>query len=154
MKRTGILKQKEITENLASGYVKQNSKIVKEPYFHIQNYSSAGAMYSTAEDMLLWNTALLTNKLCPRKYRTKCLRPTEKLGFVALGSWSYPLRAARQKNHGRRAARLHRRLLRAEYNRPRQRFIACLSEQHRNANALYDIRQAGFVLRGDKTLDL
>ena len=91
MKRTGILKQKEITENLASGYVEQNSKIVKEPYFHIQNYSSAGAMYSTAEDMLLWNTALLTNKLLSKKYRDEMFAPIEKLGYVALGSWSYPL---------------------------------------------------------------
>jgi CubicO group peptidase (beta-lactamase class C family) len=91
MKRTGILKQKEITENLASGYIKQNSQIFKEPYFHIQNYSSAGAMYSTAEDMLLWNTALLTNKLLSEKYRNEMFAPIENLGFVALGSWSYPL---------------------------------------------------------------
>jgi CubicO group peptidase (beta-lactamase class C family) len=48
-------------------------------------------MYSTAEDMLLWNTALLTNKLLSKKYTDEMFAPIAKLGFVALGSWSYPL---------------------------------------------------------------
>ena len=54
-------------------------------------------MYSTAEDMLLWNTALLKNKLLSEKYRNEMFTPIKKLGFVALGSWSYPLELPKGK---------------------------------------------------------
>jgi CubicO group peptidase (beta-lactamase class C family) len=46
MKRTGILKQKEITEKLASGYIKQNTKIIKEPYFsHSKLFIRSGDVF-------------------------------------------------------------------------------------------------------------
>jgi CubicO group peptidase (beta-lactamase class C family) len=92
MKQTGVLRQDKITKKLASGYIKHDAEVLHEPYYHIQNFSSAGAMYSTVGDLLTWNTALLTYQMLSKPYQDEMFTPLPNLGFVALGSWVYPLK--------------------------------------------------------------
>ena len=90
MKNTGLLKNEKVIENLASGYVFKDRNYFNESFVQIQNFGASGAMFSTAEDMFLWDKALLTYKLLSKKYTDEMFTPSAKLGFVALGSWTYP----------------------------------------------------------------
>lgn len=91
MKNSGIIKNDSVIEKLASGYTFKNGGFFNEKHEQIQNYGAAGAMYSTAEDLLLWDNALLGYKLLSKKFTDEMFTPSEKLGFVALGSWRYKL---------------------------------------------------------------
>ncbi len=99
MKNSGLIRHEDIIPNLAAGYVKGANQPQNEPYYRVQNYSSAGAMYSTAEDMWLWNKALMSNKLLSPKATAEMFTPSAKLGFVAFGSWAYTLKLADGKKH-------------------------------------------------------
>ncbi len=92
MKSTGLLKNETIVENLANGYSFRGGKFFNEGFVQIQNFGAAGAMYSTAEDLLLCNKALMGYKLLSKKTTDEMFTPSPQLGFVALGSWSYQLK--------------------------------------------------------------
>ncbi|HQU86717.1 MAG TPA: serine hydrolase, partial [Pyrinomonadaceae bacterium] len=92
MKNTGLLKSEKVLSFLASGYGFKDGKFFKESFVQIQNFGASGSMYSTAEDLLLWDKALMRNKLLSKKFTDEMFKPSEKLGFVALGSWSYKLK--------------------------------------------------------------
>lgn len=94
MKNTGLLRNEMVTANLASGYSFKDGVFFNEGFVQIQNFGAAGAMYSTAEDLLLWNNALMTNKLLSKKLTDEMFTPSAKLGFVALGSWRYGAKLA------------------------------------------------------------
>lgn len=91
MKNTGLLKNESVVENLANGYSFKDGKFFNESFVQIQNFGAAGALVSTAEDLLLWNRALMANKLLSKKSTDEMFTPSAKLGFVGLGSWSYKL---------------------------------------------------------------
>ncbi len=91
MKNTGLIKSENVIENLASGYSFKDGKYFRESFVQTENFGAAGAMYSTAEDLNLWNDALLNYKLLSKKYTDEMFTPSEKLGFVGLGSWIYNL---------------------------------------------------------------
>ena len=91
MKNSGLLKNENIIENLANGYSFKDENFINESFVQIQNFGAAGAMYSTAEDLLLWDKALNSHKLLSKKNTDEMFTPSAKLGFVALGSWSYQL---------------------------------------------------------------
>lgn len=55
----------------------------------LENFWAAGAMFSTAEDLLRWSVALDTGKLLSPAMRTAMFTPDPKLGFVALSTWAY-----------------------------------------------------------------
>ncbi len=92
MKNSGLVQNETIIENLANGYSFKDGKYLNEGFVQIQNFGAAGAMYSTAEDLLLWNKALMVHKLLSKKLTDEMFTPSAKLGFVALGSWSYKLK--------------------------------------------------------------
>ncbi len=92
MKNTGLYRNEDIIPIIASGYSYKESKFFNESFVQIQNFGSAGAMYSTAEDLLLWDKALMSNRLLSKKLTEEMFTPSKKLGFVALGSWSYNLK--------------------------------------------------------------
>ncbi|MBC7796118.1 MAG: serine hydrolase [Pyrinomonadaceae bacterium] len=92
MKNTGLLRDDGVIENMASGYTFKNGRFMKEGLVQIQNFGSSGAMYSTAEDLLLWDKALLSNRILSKKFTDEMFTPSAKLGFVGLGSWSYKLK--------------------------------------------------------------
>lgn len=97
MKNTGLLKNEDVVSGLASGYSFKDGAYLNEGFVRIQNFGSAGAMYSTAADMLLWNNALLTNRILSKKLTEEMFTPSPKLGFVGLGSWAYDLKLTDDK---------------------------------------------------------
>lgn len=92
MKNSGLLKNETVVANLASGYSFKDGKFLNESFVQIQNFGAAGAMFSTAEDLLLWNKALMAYKLLSKKLTDEMFTPSTQLGFVAFGSWSYKLK--------------------------------------------------------------
>lgn len=55
----------------------------------LENFWAAGAMFSTAEDLLRWSVALDSGKLLSPALGTAMFAPDPKLGFVALSTWAY-----------------------------------------------------------------
>ncbi len=92
MKNTALLKNENVVAGLASGYSYKDGKYLNESFVQIQNFGAAGAMYSTAADMMLWDAALLSNKLLSKRWTDEMFTPSAKLGFVGLGSWIYKLK--------------------------------------------------------------
>lgn len=99
MRNSGLLKNEDVVPNLASGYRFADGVYRNESFVQIQNFGSAGAMYSTAGDLLKWDRALLTNRLLSKRFTGEMFAGSPKLGFVALGSWSYKLKLADGKEH-------------------------------------------------------
>lgn len=85
MNNTGIDKHDEILKKRASGYGKGLKGYVNTPYFFMQNAYAAGAMYSTVEDMYLWDQALYTDKLLSKKHKNLMFKPHIALG----GGYAY-----------------------------------------------------------------
>ncbi|MCB1023340.1 MAG: beta-lactamase family protein, partial [Acidobacteria bacterium] len=94
MKNTGLIRNDEIVENLASGYEYKDGSYVNEAFYSVENYGSAGAMYSSLDDMYLWDRALIENKLLSKQNTEIMFTPSAKLGFIGLGSWVYELKIA------------------------------------------------------------
>lgn len=92
MKNSGLLRNETVVENLANGYTFKDGNYLNEGFVQIQNFGAAGAMYASAEDLLLWDKALMSYKLLSRKLTDEMFTPSAKLGFVALGSWKYKLK--------------------------------------------------------------
>lgn len=92
MKNSGLLKNETVIENLANGYSFKDGKYLNESFVQIQNFGAAGAMFSNAEDLLLWDKALMSYKLLSKKLTDEMFTASPQLGFVALGSWSYKLK--------------------------------------------------------------
>ncbi|NNE43464.1 MAG: beta-lactamase family protein, partial [Gemmatimonadetes bacterium] len=67
---------------------------VRTPVYHWENWHAAGAMYSTVEDLHLWNAALTGGRLLRDEMYELMLTPRTDVGsdgnYVALGSWVYP----------------------------------------------------------------
>lgn len=75
MNNTGIDKHAVILEKRASGYVKDIRGYKNDPYYFMQNAYAAGAMYSTVEDMYLWDQALYIDELLSKKYKDLMYKP-------------------------------------------------------------------------------
>lgn len=75
----------------ALGKVKEpgNGTLRPAPVLRLENFWAAGAMYSTAEDLLRWDVALDTGKLLSPTMQAAMFTADPKLGFVALSSWVY-----------------------------------------------------------------
>ncbi|CAN5556699.1 hypothetical protein BH18ACI1_BH18ACI1_20820 [soil metagenome] len=67
MKNTGENGSIRIVKNRASGYFRQADTISNAALFSMRVAWSAGSMFSTTEDLLLWDKALYTEKLVSRK---------------------------------------------------------------------------------------
>lgn len=68
MNNTGFDHYSKVLENRASGYHKNASRFVHSSFIDMSFAYTAGAMYSTVEDMFLWDQALYTEKLISKKY--------------------------------------------------------------------------------------
>lgn len=97
MKNSGLLKNENVIEKLANGYSFRDGAFLNESFVQIQNFGAAGAIFSNAEDMILWDKALMSNKLLSKKFTDEMFTPSPQLGFVALGSWNYKLKLAEKK---------------------------------------------------------
>lgn len=65
MSSTGIVHNDSLIHHRANGYIKEKGKIKNAPYIDFDNVFTAGNMYSTVEDLYLFDKALFSSKLLP-----------------------------------------------------------------------------------------
>lgn len=75
MKQTGYDDTRSIVKNRAAGYTRQGTSILNAAYTNTDITFSAGALYSTTEDLLRWDQALYTEKLVKRKSLEEMFTP-------------------------------------------------------------------------------
>jgi CubicO group peptidase (beta-lactamase class C family) len=68
MKNSGFFRHRPLIKNMASGYNKGFGEFFNTNSSDESSAYAAGAIYSTVEDMFLWNQALNTEILLPKKY--------------------------------------------------------------------------------------
>lgn len=69
MKDSGYDQHNTILKKRAAGYEMKGSIPENSPYIDMSTPYAAGSLYSTVEDLFLWDQALYTEKLLPKKYR-------------------------------------------------------------------------------------
>ncbi len=75
MNDTGLDNNSIILEKRAYGYGFAGDRYTNARYLDMGNPFSAGGMYSTVEDMYLWDRALYTDKLLPKKRLKQVFEP-------------------------------------------------------------------------------
>jgi CubicO group peptidase (beta-lactamase class C family) len=82
MKNSGYDHSSDIIPKRASGYNKSGTDYFNAAYIDMSVPFSAGALYSTVEDLYLWDQALYTDKLLSKKYMDKIFTPYSKPPFA------------------------------------------------------------------------
>ena len=93
MHHTDYLHHIDIIKGMAEGYSYDDSlaqKFYSPTNYYIDNLYSAGAMYSTPEDMLLFDQAIFNHTLLKKETVDLMLTPYSNLDETALGFWVYP----------------------------------------------------------------
>lgn len=93
MRNTDYLHHEDVIAHLDRGYFNSGSSLVtfsRPTNYYIDNYFSAGAMYSTPQDLLLFDQALFHHSLLKKETIQLMLTPYKSLGDVAFGFWVYP----------------------------------------------------------------
>ena len=75
MKGSGYDDNSTLLKHRAIGYIQQPDKLINARYMDMTNAYAAGALYSTAEDLLLWDQALDTEKLVSKKSLDEIFTP-------------------------------------------------------------------------------
>lgn len=75
MKQTGYDNPVRIIKNRAAGYARTSDGFINAAPISMSTAYSAGALYSTVEDLLLWDQALYTEKLVSRKSLDEAFTP-------------------------------------------------------------------------------
>ena len=75
MKQTGYDNPARIIRNRAAGYARTSDGFVNAAPISMSTAYAAGALYSTVEDLLLWDQALYTEKLVSRKSLDEAFTP-------------------------------------------------------------------------------
>jgi CubicO group peptidase (beta-lactamase class C family) len=68
MKDTGYDHHNVILKNRASGYERSGSSYINANYLDMSIPYAAGSLYSTAEDLYLWDQALYTEQILPKEF--------------------------------------------------------------------------------------
>lgn len=66
MENTGYDWSSRVLEHRAMGYGHRNNRYVNAEFLDMSLPHAAGALYSTVEDLLLWDSALYTDRLVPK----------------------------------------------------------------------------------------
>jgi len=93
MINTGYWHHEDIVPNLDEGYYNRGNNVdslIMPTYHYIDNHFSAGAMYSNAQDLLIFDQAIFNHTLLKKSTMELMLTPYPKLADVALGFWVYP----------------------------------------------------------------
>ncbi|WP_324025293.1 serine hydrolase [Maribacter sp. BPC-D8] len=85
MKESGFDHYSDILKNRATGYENSGNGFINSPYLDMSIPYAAGSIYSTVEDLYLWDQALYTNKLLSQKYMDMYFKPH----IPAFGSFHY-----------------------------------------------------------------
>ncbi|RKS53524.1 CubicO group peptidase (beta-lactamase class C family) [Gillisia mitskevichiae] len=80
MKDTGFDHHDVILKNRASGYQERGNSYSNAPYLDMSIPYSAGSIYSTVEDLYLWDRGLASNKLLSEKNKELLFTPHIKSG--------------------------------------------------------------------------
>src|SRR6185369_11981504 len=83
MKHSGYDHPATILPNRAAGYSRSGGKVVNCIPFAMDTPHAAGALYSTVEDMLIWDQALYTDRMVSSKAREMMF--TEYQGHYCYG---------------------------------------------------------------------
>ncbi|MEG4286439.1 serine hydrolase domain-containing protein [Microcoleus sp. A006_D1] len=75
MTHTGYDSHNRLIKNRAGGYELQDNSIINASYIDMSIPFAAGALYSTTEDLLLWDQALYTEKLVSRQILAEIFTP-------------------------------------------------------------------------------
>ena len=75
MNDTGYDNHEDILKNRATGYEKDGNSFINANYLDMSIPYAAGSMYSTVEDLYLWDQALYTSKLAPQEYMDLYFQP-------------------------------------------------------------------------------
>ncbi|OGU35658.1 MAG: serine hydrolase [Ignavibacteria bacterium RIFOXYB2_FULL_35_12] len=75
MRNTGSEDDELIIDKKASGYLKSGRTFQVDPYIFMLNAMGAGHIYSTVEDMLLWDQALYSTKILSEESKNKMFTP-------------------------------------------------------------------------------
>ena len=75
MTHIGYDSHNRLIKHRAGGYELQDNAIINASYIDMSIPFAAGALYSTTEDLLLWDQALYTEKLVSRKILTEIFTP-------------------------------------------------------------------------------
>ena len=75
MTNSGVDRNVEILDKRASGYMNLLTGYINEPYFYMLNALGAGDMYSTVEDLYLWDQALHDETLLSDEYKEIMFTP-------------------------------------------------------------------------------
>ncbi len=89
MKNSGLADSKKSVSGLVKSYTQDEASKTfndDEPYL-IENFFASGAMYSTVEDLLKFDTAIFNSKLLQPKTTEIMLKINADLGNVAYGFW-------------------------------------------------------------------
>jgi CubicO group peptidase (beta-lactamase class C family) len=89
MKETGFLKRHNLPQPFANTYHWVGNTIEKDPDIHIQNYYAAGAMYSTAEDLLKLDQGLYKDILLKSYGRELLQKSFPEYNYSGYGVWNY-----------------------------------------------------------------
>lgn len=78
-----------IIKNRAAGYVKRDGAIINAPYIDMSIPTGGGSLYSTVEDLFLWDQGLYTEKLVTKKSLAAMFTPytTADWGDGAAYGW-------------------------------------------------------------------
>jgi len=93
MFHTDYLHHEDIIKGIDHGYSNRDSSVTDlymPTNYYMDNFYSAGAMYSTPQDLLLFDQAIFNHKILKPETVDVMLKGDEKLGDVAFGFWVYP----------------------------------------------------------------
>lgn len=89
MENTGYDHSDKIIKNRAAGYEKEGKVLSNAAYIDMSIPYAAGSLYSTVEDLYLWDQALYTNKLLSEKSMELLFKPYIKAWDDSYGyGWS------------------------------------------------------------------
>ncbi|MDP2386389.1 MAG: serine hydrolase domain-containing protein [Bacteroidota bacterium] len=93
MKNTGVFEgNNPVIKNLALGYTENEAGIENAPHIDMSIPSGAGALYSTVEDLFIWDQALYTDKLLKKE-------TLQKMFTVNKDNYGYGWMHEKYRNH-------------------------------------------------------
>lgn len=104
MKQTGYENARRIIKNRATGYQQMPGEAIANiPYAEIVGLYAAGGIYSTTEDLLIWDQALYTEKLLSRKSIEEMMTPLNEIRpgkSYGYGLWMSTKHGRKEAAHG------------------------------------------------------
>jgi D-alanyl-D-alanine carboxypeptidase len=89
LKNTGFLKKGDLPKQLAQTYQLKEGSFIKDPDFFIENFHAAGAMYSTAADLLVIDQAMYGNTLLSESSKKKMFTSYPEYNYTGYSVWTY-----------------------------------------------------------------